>query len=167
MRTGGRPDAIVQLDLKETTDGLSSASVAGFKTAIGSRGRQMILSGGDWAAVKRLADSVAGLRMGFDPCDLPEASGFATPADVAHLVAVTEAIAPGADMIYLSYPLILAARAIGYDIVDAFHRHGQQVDAWTLNTDHPNVAESLVHLAECRVDQITTDEPRKIQELWE
>lgn len=157
--------ALVQLDLKETRDALSAAAVASFLAAVAPVARNMIISGGDWAAVKYLSTAVGDLRVGFDPCDLPEANGIRTPADVAAFVSVSEAIAPDAGMIYLDYTLILKALDLGYDIVDAFHRRGKQVDAWTLNLDHPNASSSLNRLIECRVDQITSDEPIAIEEL--
>ena len=45
-------------------------------------------------------------------------------------------------------------------------RHGQLIDAWTLNTDHPDAAASLRQLARLRVDQITTDEPIRMEEFF-
>ena len=160
------PGALVQLDFKETLDRLTPRTIDSFAAVLGDVGGNIILSGGDWAAVKRLAEGVAGLRKGYDPCDLPEAGRLASAADVAAFVALTERIAPEADMIYLAYPLVLGASALGYDIVDAFHRHGQTVDAWTFSTDHADAAASLLKLAECRVDQITTDEPIRLEEFW-
>ena len=106
------------------------------------------------------------MQRGFDPCDLPEALRIASAADGAAFVALTEGIADEADFIYLAYPLILKCLDLGYDIVGAFHGEGQKVDAWTFNTDDPGAAESLRRLAGCRVDQITTDEPRKVEEFW-
>ena len=50
--------------------------------------------------------------------------------------------------------------------MDAFHRHGTTIDAWTLNTDHPDAAASLRELVRLRVDQITTDEPIRLEELF-
>jgi glycerophosphoryl diester phosphodiesterase len=158
-------DALVQLDLKETRDTLSAAAAASFLAAVAPVARNMIISGGHWDAVKYLATAVDNLRVGFDPCELPEAGGLRTPADVAAFVAASEAIAPDAGMIYLDYTLILKALDLRYDIVDAFHRRGKLVDAWTLNPDHPNAANSLGRLIECRVDQITSDEPIAIEEL--
>jgi glycerophosphoryl diester phosphodiesterase len=166
MRTNTAPGAMVQLDLKETRDHLTERSVAAFAAAIGDHGPNIVVSGGDWAAVTRLAESVDGLRKGFDPCELPQAERLAGARDVTAFVAATESIGPDAGMIYLAYPLILKALALGCDLVGAFHAHGQAVDAWTLNTDHPNAAAALRALAGCRVDQITTDEPTRLEEFW-
>jgi glycerophosphoryl diester phosphodiesterase len=158
-------DALVQLDLKEPRDTLSEAAAESFAAAVAPVARNMIISGGHWDAVKYLATTAGDLRVGFDPCELPEAGGLRTPADVAAFVAASEAIAPDAAMIYLDYTLILKALDLGYDIVDAFHVLGKEIDAWTLNPDHPNAANSLGRLIECRVDQITSDEPIAIEEL--
>jgi glycerophosphoryl diester phosphodiesterase len=158
--------ALVQLDFKDTLDRLTPATVAAFAAALAGIGGNFILSGGDWAAVKRLAEDVDGIRIGYDPCELPEAGRLTSPDDVANFVALVERIAPEANMIYLDYSLILRVRRLGSDIVEAFHRHGRTIDAWTLNTDHPNAAESLRALVACRVDQITTDEPIRLEEVF-
>ena len=157
-------DALVQLDFKETIDRVTSRTVEALAAAVRGIEENFILSGGDWGAVKRLAD--AGIGMGYDPCELPEASRLASPADVAAFVDLTERIAPEAQMIYLDYTLILGASRLGADIVDAFHRHARLIDAWTLNSDHPDAAASLRELVRLRVDQITTDEPIRLEELF-
>jgi glycerophosphoryl diester phosphodiesterase len=157
-------DALVQLDFKETIDRVTWRTVETLAAAVHGIEDSFILSGGDWSAVKRLAE--AGIGMGYDPCELPEASRLATPDDVAAFVALTEEIAPEAQMIYLDYTLVLRASGLGADIVDAFHRRGKLIDAWTLNTDHPGAAASLRELAMLRVDQITTDEPIRMEEFF-
>lgn len=158
--------ALLQLDLKETVDRLTPAIARGFAETLAGLGESLILSGGDWAAVKRLAGGVPGIATGYDPCELPEARRLKSAGDVATLVALTERIAPEAGTIYLDYRLILAAGRLGQDIVGAFHRGGRKIDAWTLNTDHPDAAATLRRLVDFRVDQITTDEPVKLEELW-
>lgn len=158
--------ALVQLDLKETLDRLTPEIVTGFAAVLTGLGRNATLSGGDWAAVKRLAKDVSVIGTGYDPCDLAEARRLDSAADVAAFVELTEGIAPEADTIYLDYGLILAANRLGCDIVDAFHCRGRKVDAWTLNSDQPDAAASLKELVDLRVDQITTDEPVKLEEAW-
>jgi glycerophosphoryl diester phosphodiesterase len=167
LRTHGAYGARVQLDVKDTVDRLTPAAIANFAEMVGDFGPNLIVSGGDWAAVSALATNALGVRSGYDPCDLPEARKIESTGDAADFVALTERIAPGAAMIYLAYPLVLHARDLGYDAVAAFHAHGQEVDAWTLNTDHADAATSLRRLVECRVDQITTDEPTRMEEFWD
>ena len=166
MRTRGAGGAVVQLDFKESMAELNSGVISNFASAVGAVAPNLIVSGGDWTAVSILAASAAGARAGYDPCDLPEAGKIASAGDGADFVTLTARMAPGAAMIYLAYPLILHARDLGFDMVAAFHGRGQEVDAWTLNTDHPDAAGSLRRLVECRVDQITTDEPGRMEELW-
>src|SRR5262249_8538419 len=141
-------------------------TLSGFAAALDGIGGNFIVSGGDWAAVKRLSGEVPGMRRGYDPCEVPEAARLASPEGVAAFVEATERIAPEAEMIYRDYRLVLRALAGGSDIVDSFHRRGQTVDAWTLNTDHPNALASLRKLVRLRVDQITTDEPIRLDEIF-
>lgn len=158
--------ALLQLDLKEEISQLSHSVVDGFADTLAGLGPNLTLSGGDWPAVKCLAERVPAIGTGYDPCELPEARRLENRADVAKLVDVTEQTACDANTIYLDYRLILVAERLGYDVVDAFHRHGQKVDAWTLNTDQPDCIGTLRRLVELGIDQITTDEPIKLAELW-
>jgi len=145
---------------------LTDAVVAEFAGLFAGLGQSLTVSGNDWAAVKRLAEGVPGIGIGYDPCELAEAREMHSPADAARLVEVTERIASEADTIYLDYRLILAAERLDFDIVEAFHRRGRKIDAWTLNTDQPDCAASLRRLVDLRVDQITTDEPLALEALW-
>jgi glycerophosphoryl diester phosphodiesterase len=151
--------ALLQLDLKEDDASLTLADLAAFRAACGPLARHLIVSGGDAAAVQRLAEGVEEIRVGFDPCygaflaRLRETGDFATFATSAiHAM-------PQAAMIYLDYRLILAADAKGFDLVAPFHAAGKPVDAWTLNADHPDYLSIIRRLLELRVDQITTDDP--------
>jgi glycerophosphoryl diester phosphodiesterase len=58
---------LLQLDLKVGTGALTPGNVAGFAQAVAPVAAHAILSGGDAAAVRRLAEA-AGLVMGYDPC---------------------------------------------------------------------------------------------------
>lgn len=166
VRSGLPTQALLQLDLKEEISRITESAAADFADTLAGLGANLILSGGDWAAVKRLAAAVPGIAVGYDPGDLPEASRLADSADVARLADATERAAPEAATIYLDHRLILAAERLGRDIVEAFHRRGQQIDAWTLNTDQHDAAACLQRLVDLRVDQITTDEPIRLEELW-
>src|SRR5262249_59482859 len=109
--------ALVQIDFKETLDRMTPPVIAGFAKALDGIGSNFIVSGGDWAAVKRLAAEVPGMRRGYDPCELPEASRLSSPEDVAAFVAVTEEIAHEAEMIYLDYTLILRPLRCASDLL--------------------------------------------------
>jgi glycerophosphoryl diester phosphodiesterase len=158
--------ALLQLDLKEEISRLSDGVVGSFTDGLAGLGPHLTVSGEDWAAVKRLAEGVRGMGTGYDPCELAEARRLETRADVTRLVDVTGRIAPEADTIYLDYRLILAAERLGHDVVAAFHSRGQKIDAWTLNTDQPDATRFLQRLVDLRVDQITTDEPIKLEAMW-
>jgi glycerophosphoryl diester phosphodiesterase len=104
-----------------------------------------------------LGAQVPGLRLGFDPCDLPEARHLSTKAQLASFAAMTMSIAPEASIIYLEHSIILKAIAVGFDIVDAIHRRGPEVDAWTLKMEQP--ALPVAQFVAAGVDQITTSDP--------
>ena len=162
----GDDRACVQLDLKERRAGIDPADAASFRHDVSPCAERLILSGHDWDAVKFLGEQVPRLRLGFDPCDRPEAQALATKADFADFVEMTVNSAPEASIIYLHHPIILNAIAAGFDVVGAIHRHGREVDAWTLKLEQPDLAGILKRLMSVRVDQITTGDPLALEALW-
>ena len=106
------------------------------------------------------------LRIGYDPCETPQALALHTEADFARFADFVLAAAPQASTIYLAFPLILRARERSTDIVGALHQNGKLVDACTLNPSHPQFTRVLGIPMECRVDQITTDEPLPMEAAW-
>ncbi len=161
------PDALVQLDLKEDAAAITPLIVARFADVMAGVAERFILSGGDWTAVSRLASAVPGLAAGFDPCDEATLGRLVTTEDFEAFVEGALAAAPRASTIYLAYPIVLKAAALGYDIVGAFHDADRLIDAYTLNTAHPNAGATLRQLVALEVDQITTDEPIALQALFE
>lgn len=162
---GADPATLVQLDLKEADTALDGRSVDAFRTALTPVAGRFILSGGDWAAVRRLGAAVPGLRLGFDPCDDGTLATLGGAADAERFIAAALDRAPEAAMIYLSYPIVLRADALGVDLIAACHAAGRTVDAWTLNPDHPGAAAALARLVALRADQITTDAPGVLEAM--
>ena len=118
----------------------------------------IILSGDDWRAVRALGARVPGLRLGFDPSELPEAGGLKTADDFARFARFTIAAAPEATFIYLEYRLVLAAIGAGYDLVGDLHGASRLVDAWTLDLTSPQDLEALSVLIGSGVDQISSND---------
>lgn len=165
--SGADPATLVQLDLKEADAVLDGRSVDAFRTALAPVAGRFILSGGDWAAVRRLGAAVPGLRLGFDPCDDDTLGTLVTATDAGRFIAAALDRAPQAAMIYLSYPIVLRADALGVDLIAACHAADKSVDAWTLNPDHPGAPATLARLVALRADQITTDSPGVLQAMFE
>ncbi|MBZ9939022.1 glycerophosphodiester phosphodiesterase [Mesorhizobium sp. BR1-1-16] len=160
-------DALVQLDLKEEASAITPAVIARFARLIGPVAQRFILSGGDWTAVRRLAEATPGLAAGFDPCSDDTIERLNSGADLDVFVAEALAAAPRASTIYLHYPIVLKAASLGHDIIGAFHDADRLIDAYTLNTTHADAARTLRQLVALEVDQITTDEPIALQALFE
>jgi glycerophosphoryl diester phosphodiesterase len=155
---GGHPDAVVQFDLKEYSADLDDRLAASFASLVAPNAHRFILSGDDWDAVRRLGGLVPGLKLGFDPCELPQAQGLKTARDFADLTLFTLQTAAEAQVIYLQYHLVLAALDAGFDIVAALHGGGRMIDAWTLDVTAPDADESLIRLIRCGVDQISSND---------
>lgn len=157
--------ALLQLDLKEDAAALAGFDAAAFARAAEPLARHLIVSGGDASAVASLAAACPGVRVGFDPCydetyaNLERGGGFE-----AFIAAGLKAI-PTATMIYLDYRIVRLAAERGVDLVTPCHAAGKTVDAWTLNVDHPNAADTLKLLLDLKVDQVTTDDPVRMQAL--
>lgn len=151
------PDALLQLDYKQDDTVLDAAAVAGFAAATRAVARNLIVSSGDAAAVRRLTAAAPGLRSGFDPSDAFPAAHAA--GSLQRFVNDALAAAPEAEMIYLHWQIVTTAADAGFDVIDAFHRHGKRIDCWTIQTvDSASVA-VVERLLALRADQITTDDP--------
>src|SRR5262245_38249648 len=113
IAAAAHPDAVVQFDLKERFADLDGATVDAFVRLVRPHAGRFLVSGDDWEAVRLLGQRVPGLRLGYDPCELPEAKRLRTARDFADFAQLTLDRAPGAVIIYLEYTLVLAALAAG------------------------------------------------------
>lgn len=159
------PGAMLQLDLKEAAAAIVPEVVNRFGRDAAPVARHLILSGGDFEAVTRLASAVPGIGVGYDPCFGDKLDRLRNDRDFAAFIADALVAAPDASMLYLDYRIVMAARKAGFDMIARVHAAGKTVDAWTLNSTCPDVAEVLPGLLELQVDQITTDEPVRLQAL--
>jgi glycerophosphoryl diester phosphodiesterase len=151
-------DALLQLDYKEDAAALTPRAMETFGRALAPVARHVVLSSGDAEAVRRLAASRPGLRIGYDPCH--EGAVERLTASRAYPAFVAEALATlPAELIYLDHALVLLAADDGFDLVAAFRAAGRRVDAYTIvGADAAGIAAARRLLA-LRVDQITTDDP--------
>lgn len=152
-------NAVLQLDLKEPASRLGQREITAFKAAVQPIAKNLILSGGDAKAVGMLADAVEGLPIGYDPCHDGAIERLLTSRDFSGFVEQAVAAIDNTQMIYLEHRLVLAADAMGFDLVAAFHAHDKRVDAYTINTANQAVRPVVSRLLALRCDQITTDDP--------
>lgn len=159
VRSPPHPAARLQLDYKEGQGPLDEATISSFAHSVRPVAPSMILSSGEAVSVRALTLATPGLHSGFDPCHDDAVDRLSTTRDFAAFVEAAIRQSPDAEMIYLAYPLILAADDAGFDLVGAFHAADRRIDAYTLKlADRPNV-EIANRLLALRVDQITTDDP--------
>jgi glycerophosphoryl diester phosphodiesterase len=159
--------ALLQLDFKENQGPIDAATLAAFSEAVTPVARNMILSSGEADSVRALAHKTPALRIGHDPCHQGALERLAQSRDFAGFVATAIADAPKAEMIYLAYPMVLAADDAGFDVVGAFHDHGRRVDAYTLKHADLAMLPIVRRLLALKVDQITTDDAEGLAALLE
>ncbi|MFW0787045.1 glycerophosphodiester phosphodiesterase family protein [Gordonia sp. CPCC 206044] len=153
------PDAVLQLDFKEDAAALDPLAIDTFAEAVAPFARHTILSCGDADAVRLLTDPVPAIGIGYDPCHGGAVRRVLRSRAFDDFVGNAVDASPRAEMVYLEQRLVLEADRRGYDIVDAFHRHGRRVDAYTVQqADRKSIRDVRALLAR-RVDQITTDDP--------
>jgi glycerophosphoryl diester phosphodiesterase len=157
----GRPDARVQLDLKEPLAGIRPEVARRFAEELRDLQGWFTLSGPSWPAVRRLAAAVPGLATGFDPEDAIEA-GMAANEVPGHLLET----APSARIYYLEHGFVLECLAQGYNPIAPLCAAGKRVDCWTLDADHDRVVAKLEALIAAGADQITTNDPERLAHLW-
>lgn len=160
------PDALLQLDFKEDRQALGPEIVTGFGVSVSPIAGSVILSGGDFDAIATLAGSAPGLRTGYDPCHRGTLAALQASGNYLGFIEDALATAPDADMIYLAYEIVLAAEDAGVDIIAPIHAAGRRVDAWTINSVTPQSIEQVTRLLRLRVDQITTDDPEGLAEVF-
>ncbi|UXT68526.1 glycerophosphodiester phosphodiesterase [Agrobacterium tumefaciens] len=159
-------DALLQLDFKEDLQALTPQVVAGFGASVSPIASSVILSGGDFDAIAMLAGSAPGLRTGYDPCHRGTLAQLKASGNYLGFIEDALATAPDAGMIYLDYAIVLAAEDAGVDIIAPIHAAGRRVDAWTINSVTPQSIEQVERLLRLKVDQITTDDPEGLTEVF-
>jgi len=160
---GAHPEALLQLDFKESMAALTPEVIDNFARAVMPVAGSMILSGGDAEAIALLAKATPGLRSGFDPSDEQVFKAALAAGTLDKFVADAIAAAPEADFIYLHWQIVTLAADAGFDIVAAFHHHGKRIDAWTINTVDDTSIPNVRRLLDLKVDQITTDDPERLK----
>jgi glycerophosphoryl diester phosphodiesterase len=153
------PDALLQLDYKEDETVLDARAIENFARATRPVGRNMIVSSGSAAAVGMLTGAVPGMRSGFDPSDEGRFKAALAGGTLQGFVDGAVAALDGTDLIYLYWEIVTRSADAGFDIVDAFHRHGKRIDAWTIREASAATKPHVERLLALRVDQITTDDP--------
>lgn len=157
----GPPDGRIQLDLKEPLAGITPKVCRRFAAALGDLGGWFTLSGPSWPAVERLAAGVPGLATGFDPEDAI-AAGMAPHHVPDHLLET----APSARIFYLDHRVVLDCLAEGLSPIAPLRGAGKLVDCWALDADHDQVVDKLAALIAAGADQITTNDPEMLGQLW-
>ena len=117
--------------------------------------------------MRALAANTPGLHIGHDPCHQGALERLAQSRDFAGFVATAIADAPKAEIIYLAYPMVLAAQDAGFDVVAAFHAAGRRIDAYTINAADARTLPIVQRLLALKVDQITTDDAEGLAALLE
>jgi glycerophosphoryl diester phosphodiesterase len=152
------PGGHLQLDLKVGIEALTDTNVAGFARSVAPVAAHMILSGGDAAAVLRLAER-SGVGIGYDPCHEAEMIDLVRSRDFDGFTARAIAAMPEARIVYLHRGLVAFADSCGADLIAPFRARGQEVDVYTIpDASAANLAE-VRRLIALRADQITTDDP--------
>lgn len=153
------PGALLQLDYKEDETVLDNRAIEKFAVATGPVAGNIIVSSGSAAALKLLTAAVPAVRSGYDASDGERFKAALANGTLQSFVDDAVAALDGTDMIYLYWEIVTAAADAGIDIVDAFHKHGKRIDAWTIRQASTEMKPYVERLLALKVDQITTDDP--------
>ena len=159
------PDALLQLDYKEDETVLDARAIDKFAAATGPVAGNIIISSGSAAALKLLTAAVPGMRSGYDPSDEERFKVALASGTLQAFVDDAVAALDGTDLIYLYWEIVTRSADAGFDIVEAFHRHGKRIDAWTIREASAAMKPHVERLLELKVDQITTDDPEGLVAL--
>lgn len=159
------PDALLQLDYKQDETVLDTVAVEKFAGATTPVAGNIIISSGSAAALKLLTSAVPGMRSGYDASDGDRFKDALARGTLQAFVDDAVAALDGTDLIYLYWEIVTRSADAGFDIVEAFHRHGKRIDAWTIREASAAMKPHVERLLELKVDQITTDDPEGLVAL--
>ncbi|MFN7168172.1 MAG: glycerophosphodiester phosphodiesterase [Pannonibacter sp.] len=152
------PDAVLQLDMKDTSATITPADIDAFVRDVAPVARHMLLSGGDPLAIAALSEAIPELGIGHDPCHDEVMVDLLRGGDYRRFVADALAASPRSTMIYLDHRLVLAAADRGENLAARFQDAGRKVDAYTIREIGPDTRPLVERLLALKVDQITTDD---------
>jgi glycerophosphoryl diester phosphodiesterase len=159
--------ASVQLDVKLPAQALTKGALDRITRMLRDQTDAFIASAYEWETVKCLVTAAPGLHAGFDPLAFYPRSFQLDAEGFRDIAAHTLATAPNASIYYLEAKLILAALAHGVDLVRAVSGDGAQVDAWTIDADHPHLSDVLRRLIDLGCHQITSNDPEQLYRVIE
>jgi len=159
------PDALLQLDYKEDETVLDGRAIDKFARATKPVAGNIIISSGSAAALKLLTAAVPGMRSGYDASDGDRFKDALANGTLQAFVDDAVAALDGTDLIYLYWEIVTRSADAGFDIVEAFHRHGKRIDAWTIREASAAMKPHVERLLALKVDQITTDDPEGLLAL--
>jgi len=167
-RHGARPLGLVQLDVKEPLARLDGPLLSAFAGPLAGIAPCFTVSGSEAALIEALARAAPGVAKGFDPLRAYEAGSLLGTAEAfRQLGEATFAAMPDAAIFCLEARLVLAAARAGVVLPSLVKRGGALVDAWTIDADRPGLLATLDELARLGCDQIASNDPLELQELWE
>lgn len=152
------PDAVLQLDMKDTSATITPADIDAFVRDVAPVARHMLLSGGDPLAIAALSEAIPELGIGHDPCHDAVMLDLLRGGDYRRFVADALDASPRSTMIYLDHRLVLAAADRGENLAARFQDAGRKVDAYTIREIGPDTRPLVERLLALKVDQITTDD---------
>jgi Glycerophosphoryl diester phosphodiesterase len=161
----GHPEALLQLDMKDDVSAVGQTGVERLATFFAGCEGKLVVSGDSTELTLAISERLPGIERGLEPSfrllDLYRAG---RKSDLAGQL-VQELKGPiRPHIVYLSWELVLPAKADGIDLIGICHDHGALVDAWTFNPANPEAGfsdeewEKFSALLELGADQITTDE---------
>jgi len=154
--------ALVQLDVKARADALTTVALDRIERVLRDNPDAFIASAYEWEIVRLLVAAAPGLHAGFDPLTFYPRSFALDAAGFRDVATRMFTIAPDASIYYLEAKLILAAIERGVDLVAQVSDAGAQVDAWTIDADHPQLNDVLRRLIDAGCHQITSNDPERL-----
>ncbi|MDE1157852.1 MAG: glycerophosphodiester phosphodiesterase [Neorhizobium sp.] len=172
MLPDAHPQALLQFDMKDRLDAIGARGIDHLRHHFAGAGQKVIVSARDLDLIVAVGDALPDVRRGIDPTDklvtMLQSEG---PAAVERALATDLKGATQPDTVYLSWPLLLAAKDRGLDLVALSRDHGVAVDAWTFTLKDEagfdaREAADFSALMALQPDQITTDEAPATERAW-
>ena len=122
--------------------------------------------------MRRLGEFTPGLTLGYDPLDMWLDARPKSASEYEEFAQTILAVEPSIAYYYIYATAFAQASDVGVDLVGSLKTNGAKIDVWTLDADQDDGRSdgellALLDLAfDLGVDQITTNTPMAIADLW-
>ncbi len=155
----------IQLDIKPSAEQFGVPHQTRLRNCLGACAPSFLVGSCDHGLVEQIRTTAPDIARGFDPLFLYTLGALKTAGHFNDLADTTIRLAPDVRIYYLQADLVLKGIEQGVNLIGLFKKTGAEIDVWTIDADRPNLRQDLKTIVSLGCDQITTNDPVRLDEL--